>query len=72
MEPVHIHGVDDTSVHLTLPPSRGDELGELGWAQPHQYADFGTEFLLYGPRDKDELEVTLAIIDESLRFARGR
>lgn len=35
-EPVHLHGVDDTSVHLVLPPERGRELVELGWAEPHQ------------------------------------
>lgn len=71
LEPVHLHGVDDTSVHLCLPAGRGAELVELGWAEPHGYADFGTEFMVYGPRDEGELAVALGIIRESLAFARG-
>ena len=71
LEPVHLHGVDDTSVHLTLPAGRGAELVELGWAEPHQYADFDTEFMVYGPRDENELDEVLSVIVESLAFARG-
>lgn len=70
-EPVHIHGVHDTSAHLVLAPERGAELTRLGWVEPHQYADFGTEFLLYGPRDEAELDMVLAIIEESIAWARG-
>ena len=44
----------------------------LGWAEPHQYADFGTEFMLYGPRDADELAAVMGVVEESLAFARGR
>lgn len=69
-EPVHLHGVADTSTHLVLCPERGAELTELGWAEPHQYADFGTEFMIYGPRDKTELEQVLAIITESIDWAQ--
>ena len=47
LEPVHLHGVQDTSIHLVLPPRRGEELVALGWAEPHQYADFGTEYMVY-------------------------
>lgn len=72
-EPVHIHGVHDTSAHVVLAPDRGAKLTELGWAEPHQYADYGTEFMVYGPRDDAELETVLAIIDESLSWAlQGR
>lgn len=71
LEPVHLHGVADTSVHLVLPPERGARLTELGWAEPHQYEDFGTEFMVYGPRDAAELDVVLAIVVESLAYARG-
>ena len=70
LEPVHLHGVEDTSVHLCLPVARGAELTELGWATPHQYEDHGTEFMIYGPRDVEELAVVLSIIEESLAFAR--
>ncbi len=71
LEPVHLHGVDDTSVHLTVPAERGAELVELGWSEPHQYAEFDTEFMIYGPRDEAELDDILSVIVESLSFARG-
>ncbi|WP_162850863.1 NUDIX domain-containing protein [Amnibacterium kyonggiense] len=71
LEPVHLHGVDDTSVHLCLPAERGRALVDLGWAEPHQYEDFGTEFMVYGPRTDAELGVVLAIVRESIEFARG-
>nr|WP_281363912.1 luciferase family protein [Leifsonia soli] len=71
LEPIHLHGVQDTSLHLTLPAERGRQLTELGWAEPHQYADFGTEFMVYGPRTSHELQIILAIAEESLAFARA-
>ncbi|PWD52521.1 hypothetical protein C8046_11555 [Serinibacter arcticus] len=71
LEPVHLHGVDDTSLHLTLPAERAAELISLGWAEEHQYADFGTEVMIYGPRDAAELELVLGVVTESLAFARG-
>lgn len=71
LEPVHLHGVSDTSVHLVLPAGRGARLVELGWAEPHQFADFGTEFMLYGPRTETEVAIVLSIIEESLAFARS-
>ena len=70
LEPVHLHGVFDTSLHLTLPAVRGQELTSLGWAEPHQYEDFGTEFMVYGPRTEDEIELVLTFIAESIAFAR--
>lgn len=70
-EPVHLHGVDDTSLHLVLPSERGHELVELGWAEPHQYEDRGTEFLVYGPRDRHELEFVLGVIQESIAWSRA-
>ncbi|HEV2637888.1 MAG TPA: hypothetical protein VGX23_22240 [Actinocrinis sp.] len=71
LEPVHLHAVTDTSVHLVLPPERGERLVRLGWAEPHQFAEFGTEFMVYGPRTVRELDVVLGLIEESLAFARG-
>jgi len=70
LEPVHLHGVSDTSVHLVLPTARGARLTELGWAEPHRFADFGTEFMIYGPRSEAEAVIVLSIIQESLAFAR--
>lgn len=71
LEPVHIHGVSDTSLHVCLPKARGEELTAHGWAQPHQYEEFGTEFMIYGPRTDEELEFVVSIVEQSLRFARG-
>lgn len=71
LEPVHLHGVTDTSVHLTLPHERGAELVELGWAEPHQYADHGTEWMIYGPRDEAELDAVISVVAESLAWARS-
>lgn len=71
LEPVHLHGVHDTSIHVCLPAARGAELTGLGWGQPHQYEDFGTEFMIYGPRTDAELGFVISIISESLSFARG-
>lgn len=70
LEPVHLHGVTDTSVHLVLPPERGEQLVRLGWAEPHQYSDFGAEFMVYGPRTAQELDVVVSLIEESVDFAR--
>ena len=71
LEPIHIHGVQDTSIHLCLPADRCIELTESGWGEPHQYGDFGTELMVYGPRSDSELEFVLAVIRESISFARG-
>jgi Family of unknown function (DUF5519) len=71
LEPVHIHGVQDTSIHLCLPAERCTELTELGWGEPHQYGDYGTELMVYGPRSDAELEFVVAVIQESISFAHG-
>ncbi|HEY1531850.1 MAG TPA: hypothetical protein VGF80_13600 [Galbitalea sp.] len=70
LEPVHIHGVADTSLHLCLPADRARAVCESGWGEPHQYGDFGTEIMVYGPRVEAELEIVLGLVEESLRFAR--
>ncbi|WP_460708316.1 luciferase domain-containing protein [Myceligenerans halotolerans] len=70
LEPVHLHGVTDTSVHLVLPHERGEELVALGWAEAHQYEDFGTEYMIYGPRDADEVDAVVSVVEESIAFAR--
>ena len=71
LEPVHLHVVDDTSIHLCLPRDRAIALVDLGWGQMHAYGDYGTELLIYGPRTEEELDTVLSIIEESLAFARG-
>lgn len=63
--------MSDTSVHLCLPAERGAQLMKLGWAEPHQYEDYGTEFLIYGPRTPTEATRVVSFIQESIRYARG-
>ena len=70
LEPVHLQGVFDTSLHLCLPAERAQGLTELGRAEAHQYEEFGTEFLIYGPRTMAELDTVLSFIEGSLSFAR--
>lgn len=69
VEPVHLHGVDDTSIHLCLPPDRAALSCSRGWGEPHQYAEFGTEIMVYGPRDEPELEFVVGLIAESVQWA---
>ncbi len=72
LEPVHLHGVTDTSVHLCLPPDLVERALDTGWAEVHQYGDHGTEVMVYGPRDTDELAVVLGLVRASLAWARER
>lgn len=71
LEPIHLHGVFDTSLHLCLPVDRAREVCALGWGEPHHYAGHETEIMVYGPRDRDELTSVLEIVLESIAFARG-
>lgn len=71
LEPVHLHGVFDTSLHLCLPARRAHEVCALGWGEPHRYAGHETEIMVYGPRDQDELTIVVDIVRESIAFARG-
>lgn len=64
----HIHGVDDGSLHLTLPPDLYDRVLETGWGEPHPIS--GT-MMLFGPRNDDELEVVWEIVHASYRYATG-
>ncbi|MQA79325.1 MAG: hypothetical protein GEV10_12750 [Streptosporangiales bacterium] len=71
LEPVHLHGVTDTSLHLCLPRGRAAQVCEQGWGEPHGYADHDTEIMVYGPRDDAELAVVIGLVRESLDFARA-
>jgi len=70
LEPVHLHGGRDTSLHLCLPRDDAAEAIDAGWAELHQYGDFGTELMVYGPRNAVELDVVIGLIRASIRFAR--
>jgi len=70
LEPAHLHGVTDTSTHLCLPLDRARQVCALGWGEPHAHADHHTEVMIYGPRDTQELQIVLGLIQESLNHAR--
>jgi hypothetical protein len=62
----HIHTDNDNSLHLTLPPDLYAAVIDRGWGEPHPVS--GT-MMLFGPRDRDELEVTWRILEASWRWA---
>ena len=72
LEPVHLHGVFDTSLHACLPVDRAHEVCGLGWGEPHRYTGHETEIMLYGPRNQEELRVVVGLVRESIAFARSR
>lgn len=72
LEPVHLHGVFDTSLHVCLPVERAHEVCGLGWGEPHRYTGHETEIMLYGPRNQEELRVVVGLVRESLAFAGTR
>lgn len=69
IEPAHIHGVTDTSIHLCLPVKRAVELCSKGWGELHPYADYATQVMLYAPRNEQELGTVLGLLRESVTFA---
>jgi Family of unknown function (DUF5519) len=69
VEPFHIHGMSDASIHLVLPSMRAREIYMCGWGEPHTYADFDTQVMIYAPRDENEILVALQLIRESRDFA---
>ena len=69
VEPFHIHGVSDTSLHVVLPEELAKVVCAKGWGEPHTYADFPTQIMIYAPRNVEELDVVTAILKESVLFA---
>lgn len=72
----HLHGRHDGSLHLALPRALVKDALEHGWAEPHPATRSGdwpsTLMMLYGPRDRDELELVWRLVQASYAFARGR
>lgn len=71
VEPFHIHGVTDTSIHIALPSERAVEVISQGWGEVHPYADFDTQIMLYAPRSNDEIDMIVGLVVESVEFARS-
>jgi len=53
-----------------LPRQRVEKLCEQGWGELHQFADYGTEMMIYGPRDYAECDFVFRLIVESVSWAR--
>ena len=71
----HLHGPADGSLHLMLPVSVARDAIESGWSELHPMARRGaapqTLVMLYGPRDREELEMVWRLVQASYAFARG-
>lgn len=70
IEPFHIHGVTDTSIHAVLPAGRAAEVLAQGWGEVHAYADFDTQIMLYAPRNNEEIEIVVGLLRESVEFSK--
>ena len=72
----HLHGPDDGSLHMALPPEVVGEAVARGWAELHPLARAGrlpeTLVMVYGPRNADELETVWWLVTSSYENARGR
>lgn len=70
----HVYPPYDGSMHMMLPEYLVSEVLEQGWGESHPLVPRGQEpislVMIFGPRDKMELEVILNLIGESYRFVR--
>jgi hypothetical protein len=70
----HIHADESHGLHLVLPNELGLILEGKGWTEQHPLGRAGaipnTNFMLFGARDEDELEISRMILKESWDFAR--
>lgn len=71
----HLHPPYDASLHLCLPVGRAKDVIAADWGELHPLAAAGrvpaTRMMIYGPRDREELEVVYDLVVESYRFAGG-
>ena len=69
----HLHPPSDGSLHLNLPLEVARAAIDKGWAENHPIALRGlipmNVVMVYGPRDRDELEVVQWLISASHGFA---
>jgi len=71
----HVHPPSDGSMHMTLPLEQVSELITKGWGEPHPLVKDGrapmTAVMVFGPRDIDEIDIALQMMDISRQFANG-
>lgn len=64
----HLHPSHDGSLHMTLPPDLVDAVVDKKWGEPHPVSG---AMLVFGPRDRAELDVVWRILLASYAYARG-
>ena len=71
----HIHPLPDGSLHAALPPEVAEEAVAKGWAEQHPVARMGyipgNVVMIYAPRNQQELEIVVGLVEESRRYATG-
>ena len=65
---MHMHPHHDGSLHLSLPQWARDAATRSGWGVPHPVQN---SFLVFGPRDRVELEVVWHLVQVSYSWAMG-
>ena len=66
----HIH--EDGSMHLSLSEESSNELVTKNWGEPHPLQKKGENaWMVYSPRDSEELEVCKKILADSYYYASG-
>lgn len=71
----HIHPPHDGSLHMVIPPELVLQVSERGWGEQHPVARMGlippTTMMIYGPRDRAELDVVWHLLQVCWSRARG-
>lgn len=71
----HLHPPSDGSFHMVLSERDSDHVRERGWGEQHPWARSGriqpTVLLIYAPRDEQEVDVVLSIVDASKANAQA-
>lgn len=69
----HFHPGPDWSLHLALPDATADLAIERGWAELHLIARTkslpGSVVMVYAPRDREEADVVMRLLQASRDFA---
>ncbi len=72
----HVHPAYDVSMHMALSEVDFNEVIEKKWGEKHPLAGLGpipeTIAMVYAPRDEDEINIVLNIVQASWKNARNQ
>ncbi len=73
----HSHTPSEGSMHLFLPPSYAQIVVEKRWGELHEYTDSiagedSRYLMVYGPRDRVDLDSVWKIVQASYAYATGK